>query len=189
MNTTSFSVQMAAIGLLALLPVAAGCSSPSAGGAQTAAPQNSAPQAATPQAAAAPPAARTACDMLTAAEMSSFLGTTVAIEHEGRVGATKCRYQPAGKTTPFVEVEVVWGDGAPAMMGARMASRIEPGLADRMAGLGDEASLMGPAVWVRTGEDLVMLTFTGVDDHIAVAKRIIATMRPRMGPSAQPRKG
>ena len=66
-----------------------------------------------------------------------------------------------------------------------MLGRLEPGMANRFAGLGDEASAIGPAFMVRTGEDFVNLTRGGVDDHVAVAKRIITVMRPRIGASAQ----
>jgi hypothetical protein len=44
----------------------------------------------------------------------------------------------------------------------------------------------GPALWVCTGEDPVMLTMLGVDDNVAVAARVLALLRPRLGPSAQP---
>jgi flagellar motor protein MotB len=71
------------------------------------------------------------------------------------------------------------------MVAARMMGQLEPGMTNRLAGLGDEASAVGPALMVRTGEDLVTLTIMGVDDNVAVAKRIIDTMRPRMGESAK----
>lgn len=129
-------------------------------------------------------AAKTACAMLTAAEMSSIVGTTVSAEGDEGGGSTTCRYQPAGRSMPSIEVKIDWGGGSAAMMSTRILSRLEPGIADRLAGLGDEAAAMGPALWVRTGEDLVNLTLMGVDDDVAIAKRIVALLRPRMGPSA-----
>lgn len=125
--------------------------------------------------------------MVTAVEMSAIVGTTVSAEREEGNGTTTCRYKPADRSTPYVEVKVEWGGGGPAMMAAGFLSRHEPGIADPLAGLGDQASAMGPALWVRVGEDLLNLTLSGVEDDVSVAKRIVTTMRPRMGPSSQPK--
>jgi outer membrane protein OmpA-like peptidoglycan-associated protein len=145
---------------------------------------------ATPPASSAPAAAPradvpTACAMVTAAEMSTILGTTVGAEGDEGGGTTTCAYRPADGSRPFVEVKVEWGGGSAAMVAMRMMGRLEPGMANPFAGLGDEASAIGPAFMVRTGEDLVNLTLAGVEDNVAAAKRIIDTMRPRMGTSAQ----
>jgi outer membrane protein OmpA-like peptidoglycan-associated protein len=138
---------------------------------------------------AAPPVTtrRVACEMVTAAEMSAIVGTTVGAEREEGNGTTTCRYKPADRSTPYVELKVEWGGGTAAMMAAGFLSKHEPGIADPLAGLGDGASVMGPALWVRVGEDLLNLTLSGVEDDVSVAKRIVTTMRPRMGPSSQPK--
>ena len=129
---------------------------------------------------------RPVCAMVTAAEMSAIVGTTVtAGTKEG--SSAGCRYKPDVASTPSVEIEVDWGGGRPAMTAAGVLSRREPGMADPLAGLGDEASAIGPALWVRLGDDLLNLTLWGVEDDVAVAKRIVSTMRPRMGPSSQPK--
>ena len=125
--------------------------------------------------------------MVTAAEMSAIVGATVAAERDEGNGTTTCRYKPTERSTPFVEVKVEWGGGSAAMSAAGILSRREPGIADPLAGIGDEASAMGPALWVRVGEDLLNLTLAGVEDDVAVATRIVTTMRPRMGPSSQPK--
>jgi hypothetical protein len=123
--------------------------------------------------------------MVTAAEMSGILGATVAVEGEDGGGSTTCRYKPGDRSTPNVELTVDWGGGRAAMAGVGILGTREPGIAGPLAGLGDEAASIGPALWVRVGEDLVNLTVWGVDEDVAVAKRIIDVMRPRMGASAQ----
>jgi outer membrane protein OmpA-like peptidoglycan-associated protein len=125
--------------------------------------------------------------MVTAADMSGIVGMRVSAEGDGGVGSTTCRYRPADAGFPYVEIKIDWGNGSAAMLGTNMLGRHEPGIADPLAGLGDEASAIGPAFMIRVGEDFVNLTFLGVDDSLAAAKRIIDIMRPRMGPSAQPK--
>jgi hypothetical protein len=120
--------------------------------------------------------------------MSTILGRTVGAEGEQGGGSTTCAYRPSDSSMPFVELQIEWGGGSAAMMAMRMMGRLEPGMANPFAGLGDDASAIGPAFMIRTGEDLVRLTFAGVDDNIAVAKRIINTVRPRMGKTAQARQ-
>lgn len=137
--------------------------------------------------AAAPAGARrVACEMVTATEMSAIVGATVGAERDEGNGTTTCLYKPADRGTPNVELTIEWGGGSAAMMAAGFLSRHEPGIADPLAGIGDQASAMGPALWVRVGDDLLNLTLAGVDDPVAAAKRIVTTMRPRMGPSSQP---
>jgi outer membrane protein OmpA-like peptidoglycan-associated protein len=127
--------------------------------------------------------------MVTAAEMSSIVGTVVTAEGENGVGTTRCRYKPAERSMPYVELAVDWGNGAVAMTAAGILSRLEPGINDRLTGLGDQASATGPALMIRTGDDLVTLTLLGIDDDVASAKRIMTLLRPRMGPSAQAKAG
>ena len=50
----------------------------------------------------------------------------------------------------------------------------EPGLADPLAGIGDQAVQAGPMLLIRRGEDLITLTLSGVDeDWATVAKAIL----------------
>jgi hypothetical protein len=159
---------------IALLLIATACSRPE-NTARPAGATSAAPQA----------IERTPCAMLTASQMSDIVGTAVTAESESGGGSTTCHYRPDGRTAPSVDVSIDWGGGRMAMMSSRMMSRLEPGIADRLAGIGDEASAVGPVLWVRTGDDLVSLTLWGVGDDVAAAKRIIGLLRPRMGPSAQ----
>jgi len=133
---------------LALLLAVAGCSKRESAANET--PKRSP--------AAAREAERTACAMVTAAEMSRILGTTVVVDGEKGGGTTTCRYQPSERSTPYVELAIDWGGGAAAMTSVGILSRLEPGIADRLAGLGDQAAAVGPALWIRTGDDLVNLT-------------------------------
>jgi outer membrane protein OmpA-like peptidoglycan-associated protein len=125
--------------------------------------------------------------MVTAEEMSAIVGATLAADGEDGTGTTTCRYQAAKGTTPHVELTVDWGGGSAAMTASSILSRREPGISNPLDGLGDDASAIGPVLWIRLGEDLVNLTLWGVEDDIAAAKRIIGVMRPRMGPRSQPK--
>lgn len=150
--------------------------------------------ATTPAASAAPAtgpqtAIPAVCEMVTAAQMSTVLGTTVNVEKEDGGSSTTCRYKPAESSMPYVELSIDWGGGKAAMVATRMLGRLEPGMTNPFAGLGDDASATGPALWVRTGEDLIRLTLMGVDDDVAVAKRIVSMMRPKMGASARAEQG
>jgi outer membrane protein OmpA-like peptidoglycan-associated protein len=125
-----------------------------------------------------------ACAMVTAKDMSALIRETVSAES---VGSTTCRYKPADASFPFVEVQIDRGAGAAAMAGVGLLGRLEPGISDPLAGLGDQASEVGPAFFIRVGEDFVNLTLMGVDDRVPTARRILDLLRPRMGRSAQPK--
>ncbi len=122
-----------------------------------------------------------ACALVTAAEMSAILGTTVAAEPSDRSSnKTQCVYKPASGISPYVEFSVDWGGGEAAMTAMGMMEQVEPGLANPYAGLGDQAAAIGPTLMIRTGEDLVNLVFSGVDDAPAAARRIFDTAKPRL---------
>ena len=123
--------------------------------------------------------------MVTAAEMSTILGTAISAESENGSGNTACSYRPTTGSSPYVQIEIDRGGGSAALAASGILGRREPGISNPLAGLGDQASAIGPALWVRVGDDLVNLTLWGVDDRIDAAKRIINMLRPRMGPSAQ----
>lgn len=123
----------------------------------------------------------TACAMVTDAEMSKILGTAVAAEpHEGTADQTECIYKPASGISPYVDFTLVRGDGEAAMTAAGMMGQHEPGITSPYDGIGDQAVAVGPALMIRTGEDLVKLVFSGVSDAPTVAKRIFDTAKPRM---------
>jgi hypothetical protein len=126
-----------------------------------------------------------ACTLVTTAEMSGIVGTAMSADGENGTGTTVCRYRATASSTPAVEIKIDWGNGAAGMMGAGLVGLREPGVADPLAGLGDQAAVVGPTVWVRLGDDLVILTLSGIDDDTATARRIVDVVRPRMGPSAQ----
>jgi hypothetical protein len=117
--------------------------------------------------------------------MSAIVGVALTAEAEESSSSTTCRYRPA-QGGGLVQVEVNWGAGEAAMTGVSIVSRLEPGIAEALAGVGDQAAAVGPALMIRTGEDLITLTFFDVDPAPAVIRRIVGTMRPRMGPRAQP---
>ena len=122
-----------------------------------------------------------ACSLVTDAEMSAILGAVVAADSKDRAGArTECHYQPASGISPAVKLSVDWGDGRVAMKASGAMGRYEPGISNPYAGIGDEAAAVGPALMIRTGEDLVTLVFTGVSEAPAKARRIFQTAKGRM---------
>lgn len=133
-------------------------------------------------------AAPTACELVSSEEMSGILGSTVAAAADGRGGQTKCTYEAAGAELggPYAEVQLNWGDGASGLAGA---DAMESHLGDAMgqlAGLGDQATTVGPMILIRRNEDLITLVISGVRDPAAVAKRIYALLDARLPKSAAP---
>ena len=118
-----------------------------------------------------------ACALVSEAEMSAILGTAVVAEAPGK---SKCHYKPASGISPYVEFSVDWGDGAAGMAGAGFAGKHEPGLTSPYDGIGDQAVAVGPALMIRTGEDLVTIVFSGVSDAPAAAKKIFDTAKAKM---------
>ncbi|MEO7149499.1 MAG: hypothetical protein ABIY40_06155 [Rhodanobacteraceae bacterium] len=112
--------------------------------------------------------------------MSAILGSTVAAEpNEGSVDKTECIYKPADAPCPYVEFTVEWGDGA-AITAMGAMGRMEPGLTNPYQGIGDQAVAVGTGLMIRTGDDLVTIIFSGVDDAPAKAKKIFDTAKIRM---------
>jgi len=122
-----------------------------------------------------------ACAMVTAAEMSAILGAPVTAEANDRSnGKTECIYTPTSGISPYVELSVDWGGGEAAMTATGMMRKMEPGLTNPYEGLGDQAAAVGPALMIRTGEDLVTIVSSGVSDAPAKAKQIFETAKGRM---------
>lgn len=163
-------------GVLLALPALDGCSK--------------SPAEAAPTAVAAPPPSVSvpgkpsredarACDLVTPQEMSAILGSVVVGTEPGHKssGKTECIYQPAEGVSPYVEFSVEWGEGETAM-GAMGQGK--PGPDDPYAGIGDQAKSVGTTLWIRSGEDLVQIVFSGVTDAPVKAKKIFNTAKARM---------
>jgi hypothetical protein len=131
-------------------------------------------------------AAPKACELVSAADMSTVLGTAVAASADDRGGQTKCTYETAGGEigAPYAEVQLNWGDGAAGMKGAgAMESQLGPAMGD-LAGLGDQATAVGPMILIRRGEDLITLVISGVSDSTAAAKSIYGLLNARLPKAA-----
>ena len=128
--------------------------------------------------ASTPPATnRTACEIVSQAQMSAILGVPVVAQVSGR---SKCVYKSDGAGGPYVEFSFDPGDGAAGMAGAGFAEKHEPGLTSPYDGIGDQAVAAGPALFIRTGDDLVTLVFSGVSDRRAAAKKILDAAKAGM---------
>jgi hypothetical protein len=129
-----------------------------------------------------PPKPRlTACDLVTGTEMSSILGGKVLPRNNDHSnGKTECVYTAAEGVSPYAELSVEWGSGEDAMIAAGMMNKREPGIADPYQGIGDQAVAVGPTLMIRSGEDLITLVFSGVDDVPARARKIYDTAKARL---------
>lgn len=122
-----------------------------------------------------------ACAMVSEAEMSRILGGAVlARNNDHSNGKTECIYTAVTGISPYAELSVEWGSGEGALAGVAMLGQVEPGIANPYEGIGDQAVAVGPALMIRTGEDLVTIVFSGVDDIPSKAKQILATAKARM---------
>jgi hypothetical protein len=118
-----------------------------------------------------------ACTLVTAAEMSAILKATVI----GKAARPdKCIYKPAVAISPYAEFSVDVGEGRAAMRGAGMTEEHEPGITSPYEGIGDQAVAAGPALLIRSGEDLVTIVLSGVPNAPAAAKRIFETAKQKM---------
>ena len=122
----------------------------------------------------------TACEMVTAADMTALLGGAVTAQDGPTNGKTSCNYRAVNGGSLNAELTIEWGSGEGGMMGAGLANSQEPGLADPLAGLGDLAVSMGPAIMIKRGEDLVTILLSGVDDRMPAVKGIYALVDKRM---------
>jgi hypothetical protein len=133
-------------------------------------------------------AAPTACELISAADMSAVLGSAVGAVADDRGGQTKCTYESAGDEIggAYAEVQLNWGDGVAGMKGA---GAMEPQLGDvmgQLAGLGDQATSVGPMILIRRGGDLITLVISGVPDTTSAAKRIYGLLDARLPKPAAP---
>lgn len=124
---------------------------------------------------------KVACAIVTPAEMSTILGSTVAGEpSENGSNETRCVYKGASPHSPYAEFTVNWGDGEGAMAAQKMLGQHEAGLTHEYSGIGDQSYAVGPELMIRSGDDLVTLLVLGVTDTPATMKRIFDTAKPRM---------
>lgn len=165
------SLSRSFLALLLVLPALHGCSKQQAQTADMPDPASAEPQQKIAK----------ACELVTEQEMSAILGSPVHAEPNDRsTGKTECIYTSTQGISPYLEFSVEWGSGEAAMMGLGMAGQAEPGLVSPYEGLGDQTVAVGPTLMIRTGEDLVSLVFSGVDDAPAKAKQIFDTAKARM---------
>src|ERR1041384_543051 len=130
------------------------------------------PQPPTYRAESAPPAKppRTTCERVTAEQMSAILGADVSAEPHSN---SECHYNPkSGAGVPMAQLTIDMGTAEAAMTASGMLGQMEPGLTNPYEGMGDQASAIGPAVWVRRGEDLIMITVMGVENHDAAVRSV-----------------
>ena len=83
-------------------------------------------------------------------------------------------------------MQLNWGDGVAGMKGAGV---VEPQLGQvmsRLAGLGDQATSVGPMILIRRGSDLITLVISGVPDSTSTARRIYGLLDARLPKSAAP---
>jgi hypothetical protein len=125
-----------------------------------------------------------ACDLVTAAEMSTILGVTVAATpKENDRGDTACTYAPAGASTPVLGIRVEEGAGPAGMGAAGLAAGVAPaGMVDPLQGVGEQAVHVqaGHMVMIDTGDDLMEVDYGDVVDPLPKVRRIYEISRPRM---------
>jgi hypothetical protein len=127
-----------------------------------------------------------ACDLVTAAEMSAILGGAVSAAPGGNErppSQTECIYSSAGGSNPYAELEVDWGGGELQSFNsaAKMAGGAAPGSTDPLKGLGDAAyQVAGMQLFVSTGGNLMMIRFLPGAYDVKKARRIYDTAKARM---------
>jgi len=133
-------------------------------------------------------AAPTACELISAADMSAILGSTVGAVADDRGGQTKCTYEVAGEEIggAYAEVQLNWGDGAAGMKGAGIMKPELGSVMSELAGVGDQATSVGPMILIRRGSDLITLVISGVPDTTGAIKRIYGQLDARLPKSSAP---
>lgn len=167
------------------------------------APQVTATTASPESATAAPdPKQRaSACELVTASEMSAILGgdvTAAAGGNERPPSSTECIYSPvagagqatglesvAGPENPYAELQVDWGGGDPQDLGTvvdLLNLSAPTGVVDPLQGLGESAyNVTADQVFISTHGDLMMIRFPRMSVDVAPkARRIFETAKPRM---------
>ena len=104
----------------------------------------------------------------------------VGAPDESSSGVTKCVYTASTSLSSGRVGSVEWGEAQAARMGVGIASQQDPGLVDPLDGLGDEAFMTGPVLFVISGEDLIQIYLTGVPEIAPPAARILALVQPKL---------
>ncbi len=165
---------MTGYGLMLTLALLAGCS-------RTEPPPAVATPAAPAVAQAPDKPTPTACALLPAAEMGAILGGAVrATADESRSFKTSCFYAAVSDKGPMAELTIDWGAGEGGMRGAGMANRAEPGVANPLAGLGDDAVQLGMGVMIRHGEHLVTILHSSADDPVAKTRKVFEAVKAKL---------
>jgi hypothetical protein len=169
-----------AIGVMAMLQA---CSQP----ATTAPAAAAATTAADPvQPASAPVAApvsgdpHQACNLVTAAEMSTIVGGAMVATPQDADGVSNCKYAPRSGRGSSVDFTVMPGDGESTLQMDRDMKNHDRAADARFAGIGDDAVVVPPAVQVRQGKDLLVFTLYGIDDEPATLKKIVDIAKTRL---------
>ena len=126
------------------------------------------------------PRKRTACELISLQEITGMLRQEVTATPDEGVGRTGCVWQATSGGMPYLELKVNFGDADAAMMAAGMLRSHEPGINDPYEGLGDQAVITGPAVMIKHGEDLFTITPMGIDDAVAVTRRVFKLATERL---------
>ena len=116
------------------------------------------------------------CDFITESEVRAIVHAPVKAR---QTGSETCTYALSGPG-PYAQVKVARGDGRVAMQVYGRAAATKQGAKDPLAGVGDQAAFIGTALMVRTGEDLVEVTMSGVHQPMEVAKRMYFKVKTRM---------
>ena len=127
-------------------------------------------------------AAVTACQLISAGDMSAILGKAVAAVADDRGGQTKCTYESMDQEIggAYAEVQLNWGDGAAGMAGVGAMKPQLGKVMGQFSGLGDQATSVGPMILIRRNNDLITLVISGVHDSTAAAKRIYGLLDERL---------
>ena len=123
-----------------------------------------------------------ACELVPAAAMSTILGSPVVTEASGNPagGQSKCVYTSSGELGPYAELSVGRGDGESGMAGVGFAGKQLAGVVNPYDGIGDQAVSVGPALYIRTGDDLVTIVLSGVKDRPTAVRKIFDTAKAGM---------
>jgi hypothetical protein len=122
-----------------------------------------------------------ACELVTGEQMSAILGEEVVADPvPSRGGASECLYMPAKrKPGTYANLAVTPGGGEAGMKAMGKAGSIDPELAKAWEGIGDQAFMNGEMLNVRTGDDLVQITLSGVDNVPGKARAILVAIQSR----------
>lgn len=126
-----------------------------------------------------------ACDLVTAAEMSTILGRAVtATTNDRSPNDVGCVYTPAGASEAILDLRIEDGAGPATMAAAGLAGSVSAGtgMLNPLQGVGEQAVYLEVAgqVMIDAGDDLVQVSLTDIADPLPKVRRIYEIARPRM---------